>query len=59
MVSAQATAVIQKGVCGEKRSQSCAPIQGMGSERMPREVPKKPKASPRFSSGMTFEMRES
>lgn len=55
---AQAKAVIQNGACGVKNSQSFAPIQGIGRDRMPKDVPKNPNANPRLFSGTTFDIRE-
>jgi len=49
----------QNGVRGVNLSQSCAPIHGMGRERMPSVVPKKPKAMPRLDCGTTLEMSDS
>lgn len=47
IAKAQRNAVIQNGVWGDKFSHNCAPIQGIGNERIPKEVPKKPNANPR------------
>ena len=58
MVIRLAANAIQKGVCGEMRSHSWAPIHGMGRDRTPSDVPKKPNASPRFDSGTTFEISD-